>query len=132
MPEKLRLQLLAFLQHTKSCLPRESKLFVSGRQKAASAQYSTWFVSKADTILSKTGQIAIQHIVVDNYDDFVRDAPSGYAVLKMELKMQEILLRFAEQIKGSIVMQGNGRFALYSTRGCLEEATGGIYSDAAH
>jgi hypothetical protein len=85
-------------------------------------------VSKADAILSKTGQIAIQHIAIDNYDDFVRDASSGYAVLKMELKMQEILLRFAEQIKGSIVMQGNGRFALYSTRGCMEDATGGFTS----
>lgn len=83
-------------------------------------------VSKADAILSQSGQIAIQHIAVDNYDDFVREAPSGYAVLKMELKMQEILLRFAEQIKGAIVMQGNGRFALYSTRGCMEDATDGF------
>jgi len=83
-------------------------------------------VSKADAILSKAGQIAIQHISIDGFDDFSRDAVSGYAVLKVELQLHEILLGFAESVKGAIVMQGNGRFTIYSTRGVMEEITRGF------
>ena len=83
-------------------------------------------VSKADALISKAGQIAIQHIAIDEYDDFRRVASSGYAVLKVELQLQEILLNYAEKVKGSIVMQGNGRFTIYSTRGAVEEITRGF------
>ena len=83
-------------------------------------------VSKADALLSKSGQIAIQHITIDGYDDFTREAVSGYAVLKTELQLQEVLLCFAEKVKGAIVMQGNGRFTIYSTRGAMEEVTCGF------
>ena len=83
-------------------------------------------VSKADALLSKAGQIAIQHIAIDGYDDFSRDAVSGYAVEKVELQLHEMLLSFAEQVKGAIVMQGNGRFTIYSTRGAMEEITHGF------
>lgn len=83
-------------------------------------------VSKADALLSKAGQIAIQHIAIDGYDDFSRSAVSGYAVMKVELQLQEILLNFAEKVKGAIVMQGNGRFTIYSTRGAMEEISLGF------
>ena len=83
-------------------------------------------VSKADALLSKAGQIAILHIAMDGYDDFSREAVSGYAVLKVELQLHEILLNFAEKVKGAIVMQGNGRFIIYSTRGAMEEITQGF------
>ncbi len=83
-------------------------------------------VSKADALFSKAGQIAIQHVAIDEYDEFSRDAASGYAVLKVELQLQEILLHFAEQVQGSIIMHGNGRFTIYSTRGAMEDITQGF------
>lgn len=83
-------------------------------------------VSKADAILSKAGQIAIQHITIDDYDEFRRMAVSGYSVQKVELQLYEILLHYAEKVQGSLVMQGNGRYILYSTRGAIEEITCGF------
>ncbi|NMC30990.1 MAG: GTP cyclohydrolase [Veillonellaceae bacterium] len=83
-------------------------------------------VSKADAILSKAGQIAIQHIAIDDYDEFRRSAASGYSVQKVELQLYEILLQYAEKIQGSLAMQGNGRYILYSTRGAIEEFTCGF------
>jgi hypothetical protein len=61
-------------------------------------------VSKADAILSKAGQIAIQHITIDDYDEFRRLAVSGYSVQKVELQLYEILLNYAEKVQGSLVM----------------------------
>lgn len=83
-------------------------------------------LSKADALFSKAGQIAIQHIAIDDYDEFSREAVSGYAVLKVELQLQEILVYFAEQVQGSMIMQGNGRFTIYSTRGAMEAITLGF------
>ena len=83
-------------------------------------------VSKADALFSKAGQIAIQQVAIDEYDEFSREATSGYAVLKVELQLQEILLNLAEQVQGSIIMHGNGRFTIYSTRGAMEDVTQGF------
>lgn len=80
-------------------------------------------LTKADALFSKAGQIAIQHISIDDYDEFSREAVSGYAVLKVELKLQEILIQFAEQVQGSMISQGKGHFTIYSTRGAMEAIT---------
>ena len=83
-------------------------------------------ISKADAIFSKAGQIAIQQVAIDEYDDFSREAESGYSVLKVELQLHEFLLNLTEKVQGSIVMHGNGRFTIYSTRGAMEEITRGF------
>lgn len=70
----------------------------------------------------KGGQLAIQHIAIDDYDDIVR-ASSSYGVKRIELRLYEILVDYAEKLKGSIVIRGDGQYTLYSTRGILEEFT---------
>ena len=70
----------------------------------------------------KGSQLAIQHIVIDGYDDVVR-ASSSYGAKKIDLRLYEILVGYAEKLKGSIVIRGNGQYTLYSTRGILEEFT---------
>lgn len=70
----------------------------------------------------KGSQLAIQHIVIDGYDDIVR-ASSSYGAKKIELRLHEILIGYAEKLKGSIVIRGDGQYTLYSTRGILEEIT---------
>ncbi len=83
-------------------------------------------LTKADALFSKASQIAIQHIAIDEYDEFSREAVSGYAVLKVELQLQEILVRFAEQVQGAMISQGKGHFTIYSTRGAMEAITQGF------
>lgn len=71
----------------------------------------------------KEGQIAVQHIAIDNYDDFVRQKQSIYNVYILESQLYQILVKYSAEIKGSIVNKGNGTFVIYSTRGVLEQIT---------
>jgi len=70
----------------------------------------------------KGSQLAIQHIKIDGYDDLIR-VGSSYGAKKIELRLYEILVGYAEKLKGSIVIRGDGQYTLYSTRGILEEFT---------
>lgn len=70
----------------------------------------------------KGGQIAIQHIAIEGYDELVRGSTS-YAVKRVELKLYELLIGYAQMLRGSINIHGNGMYTIYSTRGVLEEAT---------
>jgi predicted transcriptional regulator len=83
-------------------------------------------ISRMQAIRYKGGQIAIQHISIDNYEDFVRNATSSYAIMKVELQLYEILVNYTEQVQGTIVIHGNGQYTIYSTRGVVEEATQGF------
>jgi hypothetical protein len=73
----------------------------------------------------KGGQLAIQHIAIDDYDDIVR-ASTSYDVKRIELRLYQILVGYAEKLRGSLVMRGDGQYILYSTRGILEELTEGF------
>lgn len=73
----------------------------------------------AEAHIFKSGQIAIQHLAIDGYTDFVRKAVSSYAVKRVELVLYEILVDYTEQCKGSIVIHGNGQYTLYTTRGIV-------------
>ncbi len=70
----------------------------------------------------KGGQLAIQQIMIDDYDDMVRNS-SSYAAKKIELRLYEILVDYAKQLQGSIIVRGDGQYTLYSTRGILEKWT---------
>lgn len=70
----------------------------------------------------KGSQLAIQQIGVDDYDDLVR-ARSSYDAKKIELRLYEILVDYAENLKGSIVIRGDGQYTIYSTRGIIEKLT---------
>lgn len=73
----------------------------------------------------KGSQLAIQHIAIDDYDDIVR-ASTSYDVKRIELRLYQILVGYAEKLRGSIVLRGDGQYTLYSTRGILEELTDGF------
>lgn len=70
----------------------------------------------------KGGQIAIQHIVLEKYDQLLRGSTS-YAVKRVELKLYELLIGYAQMLRGSISIHGNGIYTIYSTRGVLEDVT---------
>lgn len=79
--------------------------------------------SKAEASHFKDSQIAIQHISIDGYADFVREATSTYAARRVELKLYELLLTYTEAVEGSIVQHGYGQYTIYSTRGIVEQLT---------
>lgn len=73
----------------------------------------------------KGSQLAIQHIAIDDYDDIIR-ASTSYDVKRIEIRLYQILVSYAERLRGSIVLRGDGQYTLYSTRGILEELTDGF------
>jgi len=70
----------------------------------------------------KGSQLAIQQIAIDDFDELVRNH-SSYAAKKIELKLYEILVGYAEKLQGSIVSRGDGQYTIYSTRGIIEDLT---------
>ena len=73
----------------------------------------------------KGSQLAIQQVAIDEYNDIVR-ASSSYNVKRMEMRLYNILVDYAEMLKGSLVSRGDGQYTLYSTRGMLEEGTNAL------
>ena len=80
-------------------------------------------ISSAQAERFKEGQIAILQIAIDDYDDMVREAVSGYDVQRIELKLHKLLIQCVEEVKGSLVIHGNGQYTVYSTRGCVQKWT---------
>lgn len=79
-------------------------------------------IKSFETQRAKRSQVAVQHIIMDDYDDIIRSS-SIYEAKRLELKLYEILLSYIDKLKGSIIMNGGGNFTLYSTRGMLTEIT---------
>ena len=71
----------------------------------------------------KESQIAVQKISIDDYSSVVREARSGYAVQRLESALYDILIDYAEQAAGSLVVHGHGQYSVYSTRGAVERIT---------
>lgn len=80
-------------------------------------------LSASEALRFKLSQIAVQIAEIDGYGDFVRDAMSAYAVQRVEVKVYDLLVDYAERVRGSLVTHGNGRYAIYSTRGIVDEVT---------
>jgi len=80
-------------------------------------------LSKAEASRYKDGQIAIQHIAIERYEDFVRESASSYQVMRLELQLYELLVQYTETIRGTIVIHGNGQYTIYSTRGIIATVT---------
>jgi Predicted transcriptional regulator len=79
--------------------------------------------SEVEASRFKGGQIAIQHISIDGYDDLVRDSASNYVAKRVEMQLYDLLLDYTEAVKGSIIQHGNGQYTIYSTRGVVEQLT---------
>lgn len=79
--------------------------------------------SEVEASRFKGGQIAIQHIAIDGYEDFVRESASTYAAKRVEMQLYDLLLGYTEAVKGSIILHGNGQYTIYSTRGVVEQLT---------
>ncbi|WP_371372721.1 GTP cyclohydrolase [Sporomusa aerivorans] len=77
----------------------------------------------AESIRFLEAQIAVAHVAIDGYGNLVRGANSSYDVNRIEVRLYEILIDFAQQIGGSIISQGGGQYIVFTTRGRIAELT---------
>ncbi len=72
----------------------------------------------------KSSQIAIQIVQVGNYNKLMNKEDSlFYDIYRLYLRTQELILTYAENIFGSYVSIGSGRFLIFSTKGAVEDKT---------
>jgi hypothetical protein len=77
----------------------------------------------AETMHYSEAQIAVSHVTIDNYDHLVRDAGSSYDVNRVEIRLNELLIDFAQQVGGSLIPQGRGKYIIFTTRGRIQTIT---------
>jgi len=80
-------------------------------------------IRTVETVRYSESQIAVCHVAIDAYETMVRDAVSSYAVNRIEIRLQEILLDFAQQVGGSVIPQGGGKHMIFTTRGRITAVT---------
>lgn len=71
----------------------------------------------------KEMQTAVQFIELNLEKEIQKDYFSPYEMHNAELKVFQKLLDYAMQLQGSLKSIGNGRFAIFTTRGMLGEKT---------
>ncbi|SDI17017.1 hypothetical protein [Alteribacillus bidgolensis] len=78
-------------------------------------------LQKWDADHSKKSQIAILFIKVKKKKKQMNYQEMNYDTNRLELKLEDLVLSFAEDISGSFVPVGMGTFIAFSTRGSLSE-----------
>lgn len=68
----------------------------------------------------RQSQIAALHLHIRNV---FKEHTSSYETYKLNLKLQELLLQFAEHVSGALIPTGRTTFSLFSTRGAIERNT---------
>ncbi len=81
-------------------------------------------VLEGRALRSRDAQLVITLVTVDNLDDVVRTRGSLYAVQRLKLDLQRLLLEYAEKLEASLHLLGDDEFMLVSTRRMVEAATG--------
>lgn len=69
-------------------------------------------------------QIATVQISIERYDQLVHDAASSYDVNRLEIRLHELLIDFAQQVGGALIPQGRGKYIIFTTRGQIASITG--------
>ncbi|WP_414854150.1 hypothetical protein [Brevibacillus sp. IT-7CA2] len=77
------------------------------------------FVEKVRTSYFKDTQIGIEMIEVEQFDRIKESAKTPYHLQYLELRIKQALIKLCEQVDGSLLEQGNGRYVIFSTRGTI-------------
>lgn len=80
-------------------------------------------IRTVESIRYSESQIAVAHVAIDSFEALVRDAGSSYTVNRVEIRLHEILLDFAQQVGGSVIPQGGGKHMIFTTRGRITAVT---------
>ncbi|MFJ5765797.1 hypothetical protein ACIP9C_10550 [Lysinibacillus sp. NPDC093210] len=78
------------------------------------------FTEKIKTSYYKETQIGAVMLEIKDFDSLKERMKQGYRIQYLELRMKENFLQLCEQIDGSLIEEGNGRYTIFSTRGAIE------------
>lgn len=78
------------------------------------------FFEKIKTSYYKDTQIGINLIEIIEYDAIKEKMKESYKLEYLELHLKKTLIQLCESLDGSLIEQGNGRYAIFSTRGAVE------------
>jgi len=78
------------------------------------------FTEKIKTSYYKETQIGAVMLEIKEFDSLKERMKQGYRIQYLELRMKENLLQLCEQVDGSLIEEGNGRYTVFSTRGAIE------------
>ncbi|WP_209121122.1 hypothetical protein [Alkalihalobacillus sp. BA299] len=68
----------------------------------------------------KETQICTVIIDIINFDTSNGNIKTPYRLQYLELQLKELIIKFCEKVKGTIVEEGNGRYLIFNTRGEVE------------
>ncbi|WP_232699645.1 hypothetical protein [Brevibacillus daliensis] len=85
---------------------------------------------KFKTSYFKDMQIGLGIIEIEDFDKVIDRAKTPYHLQYLELKVKESLLKLCERVDGSLLEKGNGRYAIFSTRGAMERELQGFTATA--
>ncbi|XRG79451.1 hypothetical protein V5E38_03775 [Rossellomorea sp. GAMAL-10_SWC] len=68
----------------------------------------------------KDSQIGVELIEIENFENIIQKSKSPYHLQHIELRIKDVLLTFCEQLNGSLIEKGYGKYLIYSSRGAIE------------
>lgn len=78
-------------------------------------------ILEAKTLQNKDSQAAIGILCVDNCGEQAGAGKTEYDFQRMKLRLQQIILEYAESIQASVTYMGGDEFIIFATGGALEE-----------
>ncbi|SFC70160.1 hypothetical protein [Bacillus sp. UNCCL81] len=75
---------------------------------------------KVKGLYFKDSQIGVELIEVENFEEIIKKSKSPYHLQHIELRIKNVLLTLCEQLNGSLIEKGYGKYLIYSSRGAIE------------
>ncbi|MFM1652289.1 hypothetical protein ACI7RC_09325 [Brevibacillus sp. B_LB10_24] len=73
-----------------------------------------------ETLHFKKSQIAVMLIELSGLETLIGENKSAYDVSRLHLRLQDTILDYVEEVSGSFISLGNGKYLIFSTRGAIE------------
>lgn len=77
-------------------------------------------IEKVKGLHFKDSQIGIELVEIENFESIIRKSKSPYHLQHIELRIKDVLLTLCEQLNGSLIEKGYGKYLIYSSRGAIE------------
>ncbi|MEH7612946.1 hypothetical protein, partial [Gottfriedia acidiceleris] len=75
---------------------------------------------KVKGLYFKDSQIGVELVEIENFEGIIKKAKSPYHLQHIELRIKDVLLTLCEQLNGSLIEKGYGKYLIYSSRGAIE------------
>ncbi|MBM7714701.1 hypothetical protein JOC94_001673 [Bacillus thermophilus] len=76
---------------------------------------------RSEIMQFQSSQISILILQIHEMSHLISKSNVSFDAHRLSLKLQEIVIEFAEKIQGSFIQQGIEKFIIFSTRGTLED-----------